>query len=214
MQAIMDHLHRLKRAWIQWLRSFKMSTSPACSAYRHAIMPEKAPESFCFKWTAFHAPGWSMWERRLQIQEILVKDWIITPHRNSLPLIQCGDFKAGPQSFVYKKLSQYFFEVPLAALPSQPKATFPSHRPLLRIDHIFISPHFHPTSVRVPEDNEKPIVSDHLPVYCELALPSQGRPVKAKGIDAVKKLCGLQAPIQPGGIRKFWHAAPGTGRQN
>lgn len=108
-------------------------------------------------------------ERRRQISAILDDEWMINPLKDDLPLIMCGDFNAGSRSFVYKRIVKHVFDVQtLIARRQYPKATFYSRYPLLRLDHIFLSRHFYPSRVVVPTDAETRMVSDHLPVYCEL----------------------------------------------
>lgn len=48
-------------------------------------------------------------------------------------------------------------------------ATFPSKRPMLRLDYIFASSHFHIERSEVA--THLPSASDHLPVWCDLRLP-------------------------------------------
>jgi len=108
-------------------------------------------------------------ERRRQIAAILDDEWMSNPLKNDLPLIVCGDFNAGSRSFVYKRIVEHVSDVQtLIAGRRFPKATFYSRYPLLRLDHIFLSRHFYPSRVVVPTDAETRMVSDHLPVYCEL----------------------------------------------
>lgn len=114
-------------------------------------------------------------ERRRQISAILDDEWMVNPLKNNLPLIMCGDFNAGSRSFVYRKIAEHILDVQiLIAKHHYPKATFYSRYPLLRLDHIFLSRHFYPRRVVVPTDHETRMVSDHLPVYCEL-LPAAWR---------------------------------------
>ena len=110
-------------------------------------------------------------ERRRQIASILGNDWILRVFKNGLPLIIAGDFNAGAQSFVYKAMSKHLSDVQvLTAQKSYPKATFYSRYPFMRLDHIFISRNLRCHRVQVPGDRKTRMVSDHLPLFCELDL--------------------------------------------
>jgi endonuclease/exonuclease/phosphatase family metal-dependent hydrolase len=86
-------------------------------------------------------------------------------------MILCGDFNAGPGSFVYKTLAKYLDDIQKVYKARRyPRATFASWFPVRRIDHIFISQHLFPKVVRVPMDFESRMVSDHLPLYAEVVL--------------------------------------------
>lgn len=108
-------------------------------------------------------------ERRQQVYAILSPEWIAGAIKKDQPLIVCGDFNAGSRSFVYRKMSSQVRDVQtLISQKKYPKATFYSRFPVLRLDHIFVSRHFRCHRVQVPNDNETRMVSDHLPVVCEL----------------------------------------------
>jgi len=118
--------------------------------------------------------GLRRYERRRQVSAILGNEWVQQPLQANTPLIMCGDFNAGAQSVVYKKLAAHVSDVQMMTTQKgYPKATFFSRWPILRLDHIFISKHFRPSLVRVPSDHETRLVSDHLPLYCELVAAAQ-----------------------------------------
>ena len=52
----------------------------------------------------------------------------------------------------------------------RPQPTFPTMRPLARIDHIFVTPHFRVKEVEIPRSPLATVASDHLPLCVELEL--------------------------------------------
>jgi endonuclease/exonuclease/phosphatase family metal-dependent hydrolase len=48
--------------------------------------------------------------------------------------------------------------------------TFPSRRPLFRIDHIFTSQHFRTLNTIVPSNDDTRLASDHLPLCIDLQI--------------------------------------------
>lgn len=81
------------------------------------------------------------------------------------PSILLGDFNTRPHSKVWRKLSEGLTDVCSAASAS-PCYTFPSLRPTMQLDYIFVSHHLHITSVEV--STATPAASDHLPVKAAL----------------------------------------------
>lgn len=113
--------------------------------------------------------GLEIRERRRQVSTLLGPEWIAGATKNDRLLIVCGDFNAGPRSYAYRQMSRRVHDVQtLITQKKYPKATFYSRFPVLRLDHIFVSKHFRCHRVVVPNDYETRLVSDHLPVFCEL----------------------------------------------
>jgi endonuclease/exonuclease/phosphatase family metal-dependent hydrolase len=113
--------------------------------------------------------GLTRGERHRQVRALFEDRWFAQALKLNLPLVVCGDFNAGPRSFVYKRLNEHVTDIQLqAARPGYPKATFFSRYPLLRLDHIFVSRQIRAERVVVPNGYEAKMVSDHLPLYGEL----------------------------------------------
>lgn len=109
-------------------------------------------------------------ERRRQAEELLGEQWLGGISRDE-PVILCGDFNSGPRSKVFQTLTAHFRDAQLAIGKShRPRPTFSSVKPLLRIDHVFVSPHFAVESVELPETPTAVVASDHLPLCVELNL--------------------------------------------
>jgi endonuclease/exonuclease/phosphatase family metal-dependent hydrolase len=115
--------------------------------------------------------GLGAWEKRLQAEQLLGSDWLGNIP-NDEPVILCGDFNSGPRSPVFRRLSGRFRDVQQAASCHTPRATFISAKPLMRIDHVFVSHHFKVERVELPDSPTAVIASDHLPLCAELSLPS------------------------------------------
>jgi endonuclease/exonuclease/phosphatase family metal-dependent hydrolase len=106
-------------------------------------------------------------ERRQQTDILLGRDWLgAIP--NDEPVILCGDFNAGPRSFTSQQIQKRLRDVQEAAAHHKPRATFSSVQPLVRIDHIFVSPHFSVERIHVPDTPSAMTASDHLPLCVEL----------------------------------------------
>jgi endonuclease/exonuclease/phosphatase family metal-dependent hydrolase len=108
-------------------------------------------------------------ERHFQVNELLGDDWLGGITENE-PVILCGDFNSGPRSKVFQILQGRLRDAQIAAVDHKPLATFSSVKPLLRIDHVFVSSHFSVENVDLPETPTARIASDHLPLCVELRL--------------------------------------------
>ncbi|MFN2343488.1 MAG: endonuclease/exonuclease/phosphatase family protein [Desulfonatronovibrio sp.] len=109
-------------------------------------------------------------DRKLQANALAQNKWIQNSTDSKEPVVLCGDFNAGPGSFVYKTIADRLCDIQtINPARRYPRATFISWFPVLRIDHIFVSHHLSPARITVPRDFETRMVSDHLPLYAELA---------------------------------------------
>jgi len=113
--------------------------------------------------------GLSARERLAQVQALLGEEWV-GPFLKDQPLLICGDLNCTPGSAVYRALSRQLTDT-AAALGG---ATFSSIKPLLRLDYVFSSPHFHTKQVRVIRNQLTRLGSDHLPLVVDLALQQGG----------------------------------------
>lgn len=108
-------------------------------------------------------------ERKEQVDILLGPDWIggIPPED---PVILCGDLNSRQRSYVWQRLQARLQDVQLKSSGTRLRATFPAPRPLLRIDHLFVSDHFAVQQVVVPDSSTARVASDHLPLGVELNL--------------------------------------------
>ncbi|MBR6939302.1 MAG: endonuclease/exonuclease/phosphatase family protein [Clostridia bacterium] len=75
-----------------------------------------------------------------------------------------GDFNLQPDSRIIKSISSAINDT--ASVSDEPLFTFPSDKPRVKIDYIFVSKDIRVKSVSVPEM----IVSDHRPVIADVEL--------------------------------------------
>ena len=109
-------------------------------------------------------------ERRKQSQALLGKDWLMAVPKEE-PLVFCGDLNAGSLSPVYRRLSRYLMDVQITPIRSKrSKPTFPSRRPLFRIDHMFISGHLIRLITVVHINENLRLASDHLPLCADMII--------------------------------------------
>lgn len=81
------------------------------------------------------------------------------------PVLVMGDFNAKPGSKVWRILTQHVTDVSRNAAPSP---TYPSFRPKMQLDYIFVSRHFQIVSAGVISDRYE--ASDHLPLQASVIL--------------------------------------------
>ncbi len=71
-------------------------------------------------------------------------------------MILLGDFNATASSLVYRTLTQRLAPARRLAARKQPTSTFPSQLPVLRIDHLFVSPEIQVSEVSAPYESAEP----------------------------------------------------------
>lgn len=108
-------------------------------------------------------------ERRQQVERILAPDWLGGIPEDE-PVIFCGDLNARERSRVWRHLSTRLRDVQTALPGYRARATFPTLRAFLRIDHLFVSRHFTVERVEVPRTATAIAASDHFPLCAELSL--------------------------------------------
>jgi endonuclease/exonuclease/phosphatase family metal-dependent hydrolase len=106
-------------------------------------------------------------ERVMQMEALLGRDWIggIPPDE---PVLLCGDFNMIPGSAPYRMALGRLRDVQLVTPDHRPLATFSSWRPMVRLDHIFLSEHFSAQRVVVVRTDLTRVASDHLPMMTDL----------------------------------------------
>lgn len=112
-------------------------------------------------------------EQRHQVERLLGEEWLGHPECRD-PSILLGDFNATPRYAVYKSLSRTLRDVQRNRDGTRPRRrsvrTFPSRMPVLRIDHVFVSPAFEVLGVHAPDSSLARVASDHLPLVVDLWL--------------------------------------------
>lgn len=107
-------------------------------------------------------------ERSIQMETLSGPKWIGSIPDDE-PVVLCGDFNAGPNSRIFRGMSR-LLDAQRVNAGLKPLATFSSVKPLLRLDHVFVSRHFEVKAVEVPRTPTSNVASDHLPVCVELSI--------------------------------------------
>ena len=81
-----------------------------------------------------------------------------------------SDFNATATSVVYRTLNARLVPARRLAPEKTPTATFPSPLPVLRIDHLFVSPEIQVKAVFAPFDALTRVASDHLPLVMDFEI--------------------------------------------
>jgi endonuclease/exonuclease/phosphatase family metal-dependent hydrolase len=110
-------------------------------------------------------------EQRLQARHLLGPDWLGHPRCDD-PVILLGDFNATPRYAAYKMLAGRLRDARRAAGVRRGALTFPSRLPMIRIDHLFISPSVEVSNMHAPDGALTKLASDHLPLVADFAVNS------------------------------------------
>ncbi|TAJ71704.1 MAG: EEP domain-containing protein [Phenylobacterium sp.] len=108
-------------------------------------------------------------EQQIQAAHLAGSAWL--GHADcAWPAILLGDFNATASSIVYRTLTSRLEPARRLARRKQPTSTFPSPLPVLRIDHLFVSPGIEVHEVSAPFDPLTRVASDHLPLVMDFDL--------------------------------------------
>jgi endonuclease/exonuclease/phosphatase family metal-dependent hydrolase len=108
-------------------------------------------------------------EQQIQAACLAGQAWLQSPACQG-PIILAGDFNATATSGVYRTLTQRLAPARRLAGRKTPTATFPSPLPVLRIDHLFVSPQVRVLEVFAPFSALTRAASDHLPLVMDFEL--------------------------------------------
>ena len=109
-------------------------------------------------------------ERSSQSKVLMGPEWLQHPDC-SPPVILCGDFNLLPSSPIHRRLKDVLNDKQEALSLGHTEWTFPSHYPIVRFDHLFVSPDLDVESVQIPQTKLTRIASDHLPLVVKLRAP-------------------------------------------
>lgn len=110
-------------------------------------------------------------EQQIQAAFLAGPAWLKHPHCHG-PRILLGDFNATASSVVYRTFLDGLSPARRLAMTKAPTATFPSQLPVLRIDHLFVSPEIRVTDVFAPFAPLTRLASDHLPLVMDFEVVS------------------------------------------
>jgi endonuclease/exonuclease/phosphatase family metal-dependent hydrolase len=105
-------------------------------------------------------------EQQIQASFLAGPAWLKHPHCHG-PTILLGDFNATATSVVYRTFLRQLSAARTLAKVKTPTATFPSPLPVLRIDHLFVSPEIKVADVFAPFSPLTRVASDHLPLVMD-----------------------------------------------
>jgi endonuclease/exonuclease/phosphatase family metal-dependent hydrolase len=105
-------------------------------------------------------------EQQIQAAHLAGPSWLEHP-RFVGPRILLGDFNATATSVVYRTFVNRLSPARGLSPKKSPTSTFPSQLPVLRIDHLFVSPEIRVTDVSAPYDPLTRAASDHLPLVMD-----------------------------------------------
>ena len=109
-------------------------------------------------------------EQRHQVDALMGKDWL-GAGASGQPLILIGDFNATSRYACYKRLTHGLRDAQrvLQQTGKRPRTvrTFPSRFPMLRIDHLFLSPKVEIVDVHANIGPLARAASDHLPLVAD-----------------------------------------------
>ncbi|HLZ75179.1 endonuclease/exonuclease/phosphatase family protein [Phenylobacterium sp.] len=108
-------------------------------------------------------------EQQIQAAHLAGPAWLGHPHCKG-PQILLGDFNATATSVVYRTFLKRLSAARTLAKVKTPTATFPSPLPVLRIDHLFVSPEIRVADVFAPFSPLTRVASDHLPLVMDFEL--------------------------------------------
>lgn len=106
-------------------------------------------------------------ERSSQVKVLTGSEWLANPECRP-PIILCGDFNLLPSSPIHKRLKNILNDKQESLSFGHTEWTFPSHYPIARLDHLFISPNLTVESVQIPQTKLTTVASDHLPLVVKL----------------------------------------------
>jgi endonuclease/exonuclease/phosphatase family metal-dependent hydrolase len=112
-------------------------------------------------------------EQKLQVAALLGDDWLDNEACRD-PVMLIGDFNATSRYGVYQSIAARLHDAQRDLQRKnrfrQTTPTFPSRFPVLRIDHLFVSPGIKVTDVHAPNGPLARSASDHLPLVADFRL--------------------------------------------
>jgi len=108
-------------------------------------------------------------ERASQVKVLAGKEWL-QHHDCHPPIVLCGDFNALPSSSLHRRLKGVLNDEQEKLGFGHTEWTFPSHRPIVRFDHLFVSPSLKVDGVEIPQTELTRVASDHLPLLVKLSV--------------------------------------------
>ncbi|HEV2560287.1 MAG TPA: endonuclease/exonuclease/phosphatase family protein [Microvirga sp.] len=106
-------------------------------------------------------------ERLHQAEALAGSDWM--GHLDCAgPAVLLGDFNAPPHSRAYRLFAARFRDAQLSNPEGQPQATFHTRAPVLRLDHVFVTPSVEVLAAAPVRTPLARVASDHFPLLAEV----------------------------------------------
>ena len=106
-------------------------------------------------------------ERLHQAEALLGSDWLGHAECGD-PAVLVGDFNAPPHSRSYRLLASRLRDAQLSNPNGEPQATFHTRAPVLRLDHVFVTPSVEVVSAAPVRTPLAKVASDHFPLVADL----------------------------------------------
>jgi endonuclease/exonuclease/phosphatase family metal-dependent hydrolase len=110
-------------------------------------------------------------ERLHQAEALLGPDWLGHAECED-PAVLLGDFNAPPHSRSYRLLASRLRDAQLSNPNGEPQATFHTRAPVLRLDHVFVTPSVEVIAAAPVRSALARVASDHFPLLAELRVVS------------------------------------------
>ncbi len=114
-------------------------------------------------------------ESAVQMEWLLGPEWLGHPDCSD-PLILAGDLNAVPGTRTYRRISRHLRDAQIHQKIRSTRPTFPARMPVLRIDHVFVSPSIEVARAQVVRSALTRVASDHLPVLVEFTVRTVTKP--------------------------------------
>lgn len=149
-----------------------------------ALLPSRAPfycrETRAALWVELTTPlgqvhvfnthlGLGRRERLSQAELLLGPDWVGRVPAGE-PVIVLGDFNSVPTSPPYRMIAGRFRDARTFLSPLPSLRSYPTHWPLVALDHIFLGSMLRAETIEVARSARARVASDHFPLVAEVRL--------------------------------------------
>ncbi|HEY8382633.1 MAG TPA: endonuclease/exonuclease/phosphatase family protein [Microvirga sp.] len=108
-------------------------------------------------------------ERMVQAEALVGSNWIGHADCGD-PAVLLGDFNAPPHSRSYRLFASRLRDAQLSNPTGEPQATFHTRAPVLRLDHVFVTPSVEVVAAAPVRTPLARVASDHFPLMADLRL--------------------------------------------
>ncbi len=149
--------HPMEHVRTEKLPTWRAVSEPRCFVHARIDAPELALDVLVTHFGL--GPIERMGQARRVVDEL---------ERASTCTVLLGDLNCGRGSIAYRRVGKVLRDAQQTADPARVRATYPSWRPMLRIDHVFVAGGLEVLGSEVPTSGLARQASDHLPVIVTL----------------------------------------------